>query len=397
MQIMDLKGSAYERGLAQGEPNGDAYREMLDTFFTSEMWKENKPKFLPTSLIKVALGLLGTHYTKKAVAKYMPVQAERVRGLGESLSAGAGFIWGVQFMEVMFCEAGSSLVAPSMGCTQVHAAPKATRGNKPLIGRNYDFPNLLRDYQIVRRETPAESDRLAHISVSQIPLAGPHMGMNEAGLVACANNARLWKGDELKYSGLPYQMMILEILETCRTVQEAADYLMNCPERANAGFLGLMDASGDDCVVEFNAARADVRRPNEKGVMAQTNHYHAMPDANLPDGTYWTVKGMEGLEYAKSTKMRFAAADRLLNERAGDIDIDTLKEVLSDHSGNNGIGSDNTVCCHGDAGSTLASMIMDIENRRMLIAEGNPCEGDFIEISFDRIDTGAKQDTAAAK
>ncbi len=397
MQILDLKGSAYERGLAQGEHNGDAYREMLDMFFSSEMWKENKPKLLPTSLIKVALGLLGTHYTKKAVAEYMPVQLDRVRGLGEALDAGKGFIWGIQFMEIMFCEAGSSLVAPSMGCSQAHATPKATRDNVPLIGRNYDFPNMLRDYQMVRREQPSEPGRLATICVSQIPLAGPHMGINEAGLVVCANNARLWKGDDLKYSGIPYQLLMLEILETCRTVKEASDFVVNFPARANAGFIGLMDASGDDCVVEFTAARTAVRRPNEKGVMAQTNHFHAMPEANLPDGTYWTVKGMEGLEYATSTKTRFAAADRLLNEYAGDIGIDTLKTILSDHSGNNGVGSDNTVCCHGDAGSTLCSMIMDIKNRRMLIAEGNPCSSEYIEVSFDRIDTGAKLEQAASR
>jgi len=395
MRIMDFEGTAYERGLAQGEPLTEQYNEMMHEFFTSEMWKENKPKVLPNSIIKIALGMLGSMYTKKALQKYMPLQAERVRGIGEGLKAGGSFIWGIQFMEIMFCEAGSSLAVPQAGCTQVHATPSATRNSVPLLGRNYDFPNMLRPYQIVRRDRPSEKGRLATITVAQVPLLGAHQGMNEAGLVICANNARLWKGDDLKYSGVPYQILIMEMLETCRTVKEASEFATSFPEIANAGFFGMMDETGDCCVVEFTASRSRIRRPNDKGVMAQTNHYHAMPEANLPDGTYWTVKGMEGLEYATSTKKRFEAADRLLNEVAGDIDVDALKKVLSDHSGNDGTGNDNTVCCHGETGGTLASIIMDIDNRRIFISDGHPCSNEYAEVSLETSGTPEQLQPAA--
>ncbi|HOC93972.1 MAG TPA: C45 family autoproteolytic acyltransferase/hydrolase [bacterium] len=380
MKILDLKGSAYERGVKQGKEMREDYINMLNEFFSSEMWKENKPGGLPDSVIKLAMRILGVSMTKKSVKTAAPAQLDRVEGLAEGLGINRAFCWGLQFMEILFCEAGKSLAAPEMGCTQLHATPASTADGKPLLARNYDFPNMLKPYQLVRRDTPSEAGRLATISLTQAPLAGTHQGMNEAGLAIAANNARLWKGPDFRYKGVPYMLIMMELLETCRTVAEAADKMINFPARANTGFFGMMDESGDCCVVEFTSSRAAVRRPDERGVIAQTNHYLNMKDANLPDGTYWTVKGMEGLEYAESTLKRYEAAYRLMSENAGKITVDTLKSILRDHSAGNGSGTDCTVCCHGLTGGTLASTIFDIKERTAWVADGHPCESEYVRI-----------------
>jgi hypothetical protein len=383
MQILDLDGSAFERGLQQGTQMKEAFHSMLSDFFSSEIWTENKPGFIPNGAAGLIFGILGTTQIKKPVRRLLPLQFERIKGLGKGLGTSEGFAFGIQFLEILFCMAGKSLKAPvAGGCTQVHAQPRATAVDRPLSGRNYDFPNLLRPYQIIRRETPAEKDRLSTTTVTQAPLSGAHHGINEAGLMVSANNARLWKGRDFKTKGVPYLLILMEILETCRTVSEAAGFLTRFPERTNAGFFGMMDKNGDCCVVEFTASRFAIRKPDASGVIAQTNHYHEMKDANLPDGTYWTVKGMEGLEYAKSTKARFEAADRLIHEAAGRITPDTLKAILSDHSAGGGTGTDCTVCCHGDAGSTLSSIIADVRDRKMWVSDGQPCTNEFVEVPF---------------
>lgn len=386
MKILDLAGTGYERGAMQGMEMREPARAMLDTFFSSELWRDNRPGPIPQFVVNGALGLIGNNVTRKAVVKHLPVQAARTDGLADGLGMNRGYAWGLQFLEIMFCEAGKSLKAPG-GCTQIHAQPHATVQGAPLFGRNYDFPNLLRDFQIVRRMKPSEPDRLATLSVTQVPSVGCHMGMNEAGLVVGANNARLWKGPDLVYTGVPYMFLLMEILETCRTVAQAVELMTRFPARANAGFFGMMDESGDNCIVEFTACRTMVRRPGPEGVMAQTNHYINMQDANLPKGTYWTVKGMEGLEYATSSHKRYAAADRLIHAAAGSVTVETIQNILRDHSGDDSKGSDYTVCCHGHSGSTLAGMVFDIKERVMWFAEGNPCQSAFVPVCLE---AGAK-------
>lgn len=381
MKVVDLDGTAYERGVQQGRQLRDMYRRMMEEFFASDLWRESRPLPLPVPVFKWALGILGSIFIKKAVKEHLPYQFERVRGLGEGLGVGERLAWGIQFMEILTCEAGKSLRAP-VGCTQVHARPRATAEGKPLSGRNYDFPNILGGFQIVRREAPSEEGRLATTNVTQVPIIGAHQGVNEAGLTVAANNARLWKGPDLKYRGVPYLMVLQEILETCRTTSEGVELITKFPARTNSGFFGMMDADGDCKLVEFTASRFKVREPDEAGVLAQTNHYIAMAEANLPVGTCWTVKGMEGLEYAESTEKRRDAADRLLRESAGKVTVETLQSILRDHSANGGVGNDCTVCCHGHAGSSLASMVVDVRERAMWVAEGNPCENEYEKVEF---------------
>jgi hypothetical protein len=381
MKIIDLNGSTYERGLEQGRLMKDDYNATLDTFFTSELWAENKPINLPLGMFKWVIGAAGGAAIRRHIRRHMPEQLERIRGIGEGLGD-RRFVWGVQFLEIIFCAAGKSLKVPSTGCTQIHAQPAATRDKTPLVGRNYDFPNLLQAYQCVRREIPTGKDRLATTTITHPAHAGTHMGINEAGLVVAANNARIFPGKDFHNSGVPYMLILMEILETCKTTEQAAAFMENFPARANAGFFGMMDKSGDCRLVEFTASRTAVRRPNEKGVLAQTNHYHVMKDANLPDGTTWNIKGMEGLEFATSTNKRFEWAERMLNESAGDITIDTLKTILGNHKANNGVGDDCTVCAHGISGGTLAGIVADIAKLSLWVADGPPCSNAFNEVPF---------------
>jgi len=235
----------------------------------------------------------------------------------------------------------------------------------------------------VRRETPSEPGRLATMAVTQIVTCGAHQGINEAGLVIGANNNRAWRKCDYNKFGVPYLMLLQEALETCSKVSEAVDFITKFQKRANAGFFGMMDASGDCAIVEFTASRFAVRRPDETGVIAQTNHFLVMNEANVPDGTYWKIKGMEGVEYSFSSKARLAAADRGLHESAGKITPQTLMAILSGHSGDpKGEGDDNCVCCHGKQGGTLSSIVIDIREKAMWIADGNPCNHEYEKIEF---------------
>lgn len=391
MRIIELPGTAYERGLQQGLIFRDQFNVMMQTFFGSELWRENKPWFVPDAVLRSAMGGLGSALTRRAVEKTLPTQAERVRGLAKGLGISEGLAWGVQFLEIVFCEAGSSLVPPMPGgCTQLHVQPQASAKVGPILGRNYDFPNMLQPFQAARRERPAEKGRLASVCVGQSVLAGTHQGLNAAGLAVAANNARLPRGKDLRYGGVPYQMILSEILETCSNVDEAIRFITEFPQRGNAGFFGLADDSGDSAIVEFTASRAVVRRPGDDGVMAQTNHFVAMEDANLPAGTRWNVKGMEGVEFAFTTGRRYEVALAKLQERHGSITIEDVQEILRDHSANGGVGADHTVCVHGRSGSTLSSIVLDVKARTAWVANGAPCQNAYVPISLHKERAGRR-------
>jgi len=380
MLVLDLKGNAYERGLAQGSRLKDNWKKMENDFFTSETIKEAKPAIVPNFVVRLALSMWGKGRTRPALMKHFPVQAERVRGLAKGLGITEAYGWGLQYAELLFCLSTSSLDIPG-ACTQIHAAPSATADGAPLTGRNYDFPNMLLPHQIVRRDIPAEKDRYATVTVTQIPNIGAHHGMNEKGLLVCVNNNRAWK--EYDEKGVPYMLLLVEALETCATADEAAKFLTRFPARANAGYFGLNDASGDVRIVEFTAQRTSIRTPDESGTISQTNHFIAMKDANLPDGTTWKVKGLEGKLYAESSLKRHAAADRLMHENSGKITVDVMKSILRDHSADpTGKGDDDCVCCHGSAGSTLASIIAAPRDKSLWVATGTPCGAEYEKIEF---------------
>ncbi len=387
MKIIETRGTCRERGVMQGTAVRPDYDATLNSFYDSELLRNAKPWFVPIGVVKFGLNSLGSFTTRPAVKKFLPTMYERVEGLAEGLGISSPAIWGMQFVEILMCGAGSNIKIPESAknsCTMILAKSEATSEKKPLAGRNYDFPNLLRDFQIIRKEKPTDAGRFATITVTQNMLAGAHHGLNESGLMVCSNNLKAWRKNDFNGRGVPYTMVLQEILETCRTTAEAAKFVAEFPARGNTGFFGMLDKSGDCRVVEFSAAETAERTPDSSGVIAQSNHCHILKRVNLPEGSVWTVKGMEGVEYLESTKKRFEAANRLMHENAGKITVDTLKSILRDHSADpKGKGDKNTVCCHDDVGSTLSSIICDVTDGVLYVANSNPCENEYITVKLD--------------
>ncbi|MCP4870219.1 MAG: linear amide C-N hydrolase [Proteobacteria bacterium] len=383
MKILDLDGTAYERGQQQASALREGFDGLLRSILQSPEWQEHGPPAMPKFLLWGALGAAGRTLTRPSVRRLLPNQADRIRGLAAGLSVSESFAWGVQFLEIVFCQAGSSLAPPPpVGCTVVLAPPSATRSGHTLTGRNYDFPYLLQDHQVIRRERPSEPDRLATTTITQVVLGGAHQGINEAGVTLSGNNARLWRGPHLRMRGVPLSLLLQEVLETCRTAEEARRRVVAFDVgRSNAGFVAIADPSGDACVVELTAQGTRVRHPDEAGVLAQANDFVLMEEANVPEGTRWTVKGMENVEYLIGSRARREAAAAQMTADAGDVTVESIQAVLRDHAGADG-GGHGTVCCHGTSGGTLSSMVVDTGSLEMWVAEGAPCEAEYEAVPF---------------
>ncbi|MBD3187430.1 hypothetical protein GF325_11415 [Candidatus Bathyarchaeota archaeon] len=377
------RGSPRDRGLDQGEQLAERIKQAKHGVFHSDLFKQMKPWWAPVWLAVAGLSMIGKGKTKKHVEKYLPVQHEKMLGLAEGAHLKKRLVYGLHYVEVMSGDPRTSYEKPLIQpmCTMAFALPPSTTGDDAIFGRNYDFPGILQPYQVLRREEP-DDDRFSTLSLTQFPLVGSHVGLNEKGLLIGYNYGRSWKQDPLDYrkEGVPNMLLLQEALETCSSVQQVVDFVTTFPARTNGGHFGVVDRENNATVIEFTATRHALRHPVD-GIMVQTNMYQTpeLSDANVPDDLMWKFKDMR-IPYTKSPKERFSRASELMENGKGALTMDALQEVLSDHAGRE--GDDFTVCVHGLTGETLACTIINPRSGLIRVTDTNPCHGTFEEFSF---------------
>jgi hypothetical protein len=167
-------------------------------------------------------------------------------------------------------------------------------------------------------------------------MVGLVSGMNERGL--CVASMEVPRGFRPPMA-MPYALVYRAILEQCRTVNEAIDFLNRTP-RQTANNLMLMDVTGDRAVAEIRAEGVTIRRAANSIALISTNHQRGQ-DANKP-GLCWRYDSLHA-----------ASADNF-----GRIDRPTLERMLGDVvQGTNG-------------DMTIQSMIFEPANRVIYLATG---------------------------
>ncbi|MFX1303982.1 MAG: C45 family autoproteolytic acyltransferase/hydrolase [Promethearchaeota archaeon] len=376
VDFIKLKGSPAERGSQQGKQLKDKIQNMFDIVFHSKMFSEVTSKLIPLSIIKLALGYMGKKNIKKSLHQLLPNQYEKMIAISKAADIKERIIYGTHFIEVMSGDPKSIYKNPPIqACSMIFALPESTADNILIFGRNYDFPNVLQPFQVVREEEP--DDGYKNINFTQFPLTGCHMGMNEKGLVIGYNYGRSWKKEPLDFrlKGVPGTFIVQEVLETCAKTQEAVDSITNFIGRANGCHYGLMDTSEDVCVIETTSTRHAIRRP-EAGILAHTNHYQTekLKDANLPDYVRFKMDDMD-INPIESPIRRYQREIELLKVQNGHITMETVKKILSDHDKRE--PDDFTVCTHGTAAGTLGSIIVLPTKREFWVTDNHPCSSEY--------------------
>jgi hypothetical protein len=380
MLTITIAGDSRERGFSQGQQLKERIAAAKKGVFYSQLFKEMKPKLVPVPLAVYGLSIMGRNRTKEYIEKHVPRQHEKMRGIAEGAGEKLDLVYGMNYVEVMAGNPKTSYSKPLVqACTMVFALGKSTADGSVIYGRNYDFPPILQPYQVARVEKP--TDGFKNVNLSQFPLAGTHVGLNEKGLLIGYNYGRSWKTEPLDYSprGIPTMLIVQEALETCKTTQEVIDLVTKLP-RTNGAHYGVVDESGEACVIETTATRHAVRRVPESGVMAHTNMYHVIADANVPDDVMWKYTGLQ-VPYTKSPKERVARAAEMIEKARGKITVETIKSILSDHAGRE--PDDFTICTHGVTGATLSSIIIKPRSREFWAIDNQPCKSPHEKIAFD--------------
>jgi isopenicillin-N N-acyltransferase-like protein len=168
---------------------------------------------------------------------------------------------------------------------------------------------------------------------------------------------------------------VQEVLETCATTQEAIGFITKFTARANGCHYGLMDFSGDTCVIETTSTRYAIRHPKE-GILAHTNHYQTdeLKDANLPDYVRFKMEDMD-ISPIESPIRRYKREYELLTKYKGKITFEIIKSILRDHD--NREPDDFTVCTHGSSAGTLGSIIILPIEKEFWITDDHPCKMEY--------------------
>jgi isopenicillin-N N-acyltransferase like protein len=159
-------------------------------------------------------------------------------------------------------------LSPMTACSTITLPASASPDHIGRFGRNLDFMslNVADKYSTVFIYRPA--GRYAFASIAWPGMVGVLSGMNEHGLALA--NMEVTRSPRLPVA-MPYTLLYRTVLERCRTVEEAIEFLRRT-SRQTANNLMLMDATGDRAVVEITPLAVTVRRALETQPLISTNH-----------------------------------------------------------------------------------------------------------------------------
>lgn len=298
----------------------------------------------------------------------LPQHVEELRGVAE----GAG----VPFEKLLVLNCGEEILcAPRPDAERGPAAPPdrctclalASPG-RTLVGHNEDWvEDDVENMVLLAIRVPDGTRILALTGAAYLPMCG----VNSHGLAFYGNT--LYAKDERP--GVPNAFKHRRLLEA-RT-REEADAWACLPGRARGSNHLNAQAGGAIWDVEVSAGRAVTLQAEAAGAagawLVHTNHF--------------TAPELQDVERSVSvgSRLRLARGRELVTAglaRGGDP-FDIVAAALRDHA-----NRPTSICAHPVAGDpehgpTTGSVIVELEERRMHVCAGRPCENPYRVLSLD--------------
>lgn len=362
-----VSGGARERGRAYGEQarkristSIHAYEEVFRAY-AGWSWSEVRRE--------------AARY-EASIAAFDERYVDEMRGIAEGADVDLEDILSINVRtEVMFAAkaraaegAGVSAGGPRQGeCTAFAVVPEASATGHTLIGQNWDW--LLHCFDTVVVLEAEQEEGPNYVSVVEAGLLAK-TGMNSSGL-GVATNALVTEDDRGE-PGVPYHVLLRAFMD-CETISDALSAAQRAPRSSSANYLL---AHRDGMAVDIEAAPGDFSRmfllfPDD-GMLAHTNHFRS-PAFDRKDVSLWVMP---------DSPFRLERLRAAVERASPELTLDTFREVLADHA-----NFPSGVCCHPDdrmepfdQGSTVASVLMDLDEARMWVADGRPCTAPFREL-----------------
>ena len=251
-------------------------------------------------------------------------------------------------------------------CSVVAIVPQIAE-EPVLLGQNWDWYSASRDSLVAWKVYTGGHEWFMTITEAGI-LA--KFGFNSHGVGCCLN--MLETTADGGPSKVPVHLLLRLVLEKCRSVSDAAATLTSQCTSASSAITVAQDGPNREAVCyELSPGGAKALKADSRGVLLHTNHFLS-PPLSGPDTALESQGSRERLR-------ELAAWSSAVTSPVG---LEDLKSVFRSHH-----CSPMGICKHPgparteeDQIETLASVLMDLSARRMLVADGLPCETEYQEV-----------------
>jgi isopenicillin-N N-acyltransferase-like protein len=360
---IDVSGSPYERGLRYGQAAAPLVHRSIAAYahvYQREAgWDWDRScrearRYLP------------------AIKDFAPSQVDELFGIADGASVARDDILAINARtEILYAarvRSAGSIDGPEE-CTAIAALQPDGR---VVVGQNWDWAPFAHETIVALRADPDAGP--AYLTVVEAGLLAK-FGVNSEGLAVMTN--ALACSEDTGREGVPYHVMLRALL-ACSDTSAATSVLRSATRASSANYL-LVDRSGDIADIEGrpgDAAALHEIRP-EDGSLVHTNHFVA-PDFTAVDYTDMVES---------TTRIRLGCATGSLKDLRSSSPEAALEDfipTLTDHT-----ERPSSVCRHpdpelheDDQSVTVAAMLVDLTERRVLVAAGPPCEHTFETADF---------------
>jgi len=300
---------------------------------------------------------------------------QEMRGIAEGAGVAFEDVVGINVRtEVMFAAkaraaAGGDARARPDGCSAFAVVPPRGADGHTLIGQNWDW--LLHSFETVVVLEAEQDEGPDFVTVVEAGLLAK-TGMNSSG-IGLVTNALVTDRD-VGEPAVPYHVLLRAILDA-ETLPDAYAAMQRSRRSSSANYLV---ATADGMAVDVEAAPGDFSSlflsfPRD-GVLLHTNHF-VSTRFDGTDVSLWVMP---------DSPFRLARLGEAVAAHAGPLSLDDFRSFLADHANH-----PSGVCCHPDEradrldrGSTVASVLMDLDDRRMWVADGHPCTSPYRELDY---------------
>jgi isopenicillin-N N-acyltransferase-like protein len=251
------------------------------------------------------------------------------------------------------------------GCTSFAVTGDATADGRTYVGQNDDM--WARDDEFATLLTVDTGET----KIVGLAYAGefPRKGVNSNGIALCVN--ALYDGKAKP--GVPGTVITRDILQQS-TIGGALYSIMRADRAAAANFI-IGDEHGELYDIETTIDGYELIYGQD--TLVHANHFLAKHLASRD----------LGIEDGPCSVVRYNRIRKLIDKSFGSIDVSTLKGILADH-----VNYPGSICRH-DSGhapdsppeqrfSTVASLILKPEDGVMMVAQGNPCQTRYLELTM---------------
>jgi len=358
-----LEGTPRERGVRHGEAFADEIRanvrRYLDYFakygVEEDVAREQANEFI--SLIEEANSTYFEEMEGVAAGSDLPLEDVTIVNVRHTIVYSA-------FADEVASEPADTSPETIDGCTSFGVQPERSSSSHTLLGQNWDWLEPIDAFIMDAR--PQEAPNL--VTLTEAGMVGGKFGLNEHGIGYVVNGLTTPDDGAHPYRK-PSHVRGREILAADR-LDRAIEPIISEKRPCSRNYM-VGHASGELLDIETGPDAVSYLNP-ERGLLTHANHFE--------DRETFTSEFEQLIPHTVCRGMRIK---RLLSKYETIRETD-LQEVLRDH-----FDAPTGICHHEnpqeDAPShTKASIIMDLNDRRMLAAAGPPCEHEYVEYPVAR-------------